>query len=100
MSRRRRIVYPVLTILLLILLAPMFGVIWASGFAARHGCALHEGFANPCVVGGRDYGDTLYGFFVGGWLMLVTLPVGMIVGIALLAMVLRDILRWRRARRG
>lgn len=68
-------------------LTPLFGVVWASWFADRHGCDLHEGFQTPCIVDGQDWGDTLYTAFVAGWLMLVTLPVAALalVGLALLA---------------
>ena len=43
-------------------------------FASSHGCTLHEGFVNPCVVDGTDYGETLYQLGMMGWLMLFTLP--------------------------
>ncbi len=39
-------------------------------------CALDEGGAHRCLILGRDWGDTLYQFLVGGWMMLFTLPLG------------------------
>lgn len=68
-------------VLTVIAWAPAAGVWWAESFAARHGCALHEGFANPCVVNGHDYGETLYSWFVMGWLILLTLPLMLITPI-------------------
>ena len=56
--------------------APMISVIIAGSIASWHGCTLHEGFVNPCVVNGRDIGETLYAMGVMGWFMLVTIPLG------------------------
>lgn len=67
------------TLGLLILLAataPIVSVALAGWIAHRHGCTLHEGFANPCLIGGVDFGETLYTMGVLGWLALVTLPLG------------------------
>lgn len=56
-------------------LSPLISTALAGWIAASHGCTLHEGFANPCVINGTDYGETLYTMGVMGWLMLATLPV-------------------------
>jgi hypothetical protein len=45
-------------------LAPALMAMWT---ASSHGCTLHEGFANPCVVDGKDIGQDLYGSFVSAW---------------------------------
>lgn len=71
MIRRRTLL---LTIVLVICLAPAVSMFWASWFAERHDCILHEGYSNPCIVNGKDWGDTLYTAFVMGWLMMLTLP--------------------------
>ncbi|MBR9651199.1 hypothetical protein [Thalassovita aquimarina] len=73
MIRRRRTL--LISIVLLISLAPAISMFWASWFAERHDCVLHEGYVNPCIVGGKDWGETLYTAFVMGWLMMLTLPV-------------------------
>ena len=95
----RRIAYVVLLLILLICLLPAFGVIWSSNFAAAHGCTLHEGFVNPCIVDGVDYGERLYTAFVMGWYMLLTLPVALPVAVALLIMLAVDVMRWLRRKR-
>jgi hypothetical protein len=51
----------------------------AGSIASANGCELHEGFANPCVIGGVDYGDDLYAMGVAGWLVFMTLPVAAIL---------------------
>ncbi len=92
----RPVVYGVLLAGLLVCLAPLGAVAWSSWFAERHGCTLHEGFLNPCVVGGHDYANTLYSAFVSGWFMLLTLPAGAILLLVLLKMAVVDLYRrWR-----
>lgn len=56
-------------------LSPMISVAIAGYIASSHGCTLHEGFPNPCVINGTDYGETLYTMGVLGWLMLATMPI-------------------------
>ncbi|MCP3971932.1 MAG: hypothetical protein GY717_16735 [Rhodobacteraceae bacterium] len=95
----RRLLYIFLILVLAVCAAPVIMVFWAGWFAERHGCTLHEGFSNPCLVNGQDWGETLYTAFVMGWLMLVTVPVGAIAALALLATVIIDLLRKTRRRR-
>lgn len=69
----------VLSIIALLSLSPLLLALLAGAFAQANGCTLHEGDVNPCVVGGRDYGETLYTMFVLGWFTLLTLPGGVLV---------------------
>lgn len=69
-----------LVVILAIGAAPILSVIVASLIAQANDCVLHEGFANPCMIGGEDWGETLAGMFVAGWFSLLTIPVA---GIAL-----------------
>jgi len=62
--------------------APMISVIIAGTIASWNGCTLHEGFVNPCVINGRDIGETLYAMGVMGWFMLVTIPLGALAFVA------------------
>lgn len=94
----RKQAYGFLLIGLLLCLSPLLAVFWASDFAERHGCDLHEGFVNSCMVDGTDWGETLYTAFVSGWLMLLTLPVAGILAIVLLVSALYDLIRILRAR--
>jgi hypothetical protein len=61
---------------------PLIGLLIALAFGAGLGCAINEGSVTPCIVAGADLGPTLYTLFVGGWLMMVTMPFGL-VGICL-----------------
>lgn len=81
---------------LLVCLAPLASLVVAGSIASHYGCTLHEGFANPCVIGGVDRGQTLYTMAMMGWMMLFTMP----LGAALLALwVIVEVVRFVRARR-
>ena len=71
---------------------PVVCVYFAQSFANAHGCVVNEGFVNPCVVAGHDYGPLLYDFFVMGWLMLLTFPL-MLASIVLWIVILVQALR-------
>ena len=58
---------------------PIASVVIAGAIASWNGCTLHEGFANPCLVYGRDIGGMLYSMGVMGWFMIATIPLGIIV---------------------
>ncbi|WP_246149726.1 hypothetical protein [Tritonibacter litoralis] len=54
-------------------------IILGAGF----NCTIHEGFANPCMVLGRDIGETAYGLGVfAAWGPLFVLPISL--GMAIL----------------
>jgi len=77
-------------------LAPAISVAIAGTIASMHGCELHEGFVNPCVVGGVDVGETLYAMGVMGWFALITLPLGAVgVAAALIFAVVLFVTGWR-----
>lgn len=98
MTRLRLALYLGLVIVVLVGLAPVASVFWASDFAQRHGCDLHEGFAQPCLVEGEDWGETLYLAFVMGWFALLTLPVAAAALLGLLVLALIDLFRFVRQR--
>lgn len=81
---------------LLVCAAPMISVFVAAAIASHYGCTLHEGFVNPCVVAGRDIGQSLYTMGVMGWMMLFTLPIGALVLAAWIG--IEIVARVRRAR--
>jgi hypothetical protein len=77
----------IVTLLVIVLVAasPVISVIIAGGIADANGCALDEGSIHTCMIGGTDWGGTLYALGVMGWFMLATLPLG---GLALVAWLL------------
>lgn len=54
---------------------PLLSLLFAGTMASLAGCELHEGFVNPCLILGADWGGLLYGMGVMGWLFLATGPV-------------------------
>lgn len=82
-ARRRRWLLPAALVVTLLCWSPLLSVLAAGWVAERAGCALHEGFANPCVIGGVDRGPTLYGMFVMGWFGVVTVPFAFFATLAL-----------------
>ena len=85
-----------LALIVLVALLPLISVIVAGAIADANGCVLHEGYANPCVVGGSDLGETLYAMGVMGWFMLATLPLGGIAILVWLGALFVHRLLWRR----
>ena len=65
-------------LIVLVAAAPVISVAIASGVASSLGCDLDEGNIHPCLFQGIDLGGTLYTMFVLGWLMLATLPLGVL----------------------
>jgi hypothetical protein len=78
----RRIILHTLVILFILLVgaAPLISTMIAGTIAEANGCTLHEGFANPCIINGEDWGQDLYTFGVLGWLAIGTIPIA--VGVA------------------
>jgi len=76
----------------LLTFGPLLGVLVASAVAGAFGCRLDEAGSYPCMVAGVDVGGLLSTLFVLGWLMLLTLPLGAVLGVAGLA-------AWLAARR-
>lgn len=79
----RRLIWIAYSALLLFTIAPILSTLLASLIAAIFGATLDEGSAHPCLVGGYDLGPMLYSMLVYGWLMLITVPVGIILILAL-----------------
>ena len=69
-------------LIILFMIGPLVLANIAESVAESNGCALHEGFANACIVGGADRGDLLYSLFVMGWLFFVTVPLGIVLLVA------------------
>jgi hypothetical protein len=63
-------------------MSPFIVTMIAGTIAEANGCTLHEGFVNPCIINGKDYGEDLYTFGMLGWLAIGTIPLA--VGAALI----------------
>ena len=63
-------------IILLWMFGPLIPAIVAGVIAASFDCKLDEGNVHPCIVFGKDIGQTLYRMGVMGWFFLFTFPTG------------------------
>jgi hypothetical protein len=62
--------------ILIFSLYPLLVVEVASYIAQSEGCVLDESNVHPCLIDGIDWGKTLYGMYVQGWLALGTIAWG------------------------
>jgi hypothetical protein len=98
----RRILIHALVIFVILLLgaSPIIGAIIAGSIAEINGCTLHEGFVNPCVINGEDWGQDLYMFGTLGLLAIGTLPIAVgVAAIYLLIVIIIAIIQATRRRR-
>ncbi|EKF19003.1 hypothetical protein [Nitratireductor pacificus] len=97
-SRRRVVILFAVAFVAIVLLAslPIISVLIATLIAGSTDCTLNEGNIHPCVVAGVDLGGMLNTMFVLGWLMLMTIPLG-VAGLAVWTVV--AIIFWIRSRR-
>ena len=58
---------------------PIISIVVAGTIANLNDCRLHEGFVNPCLVGGTDMGQTLYTMSVLGFFAIATIPIGVVL---------------------
>ncbi|MEP6673410.1 MAG: hypothetical protein ABJF10_29955 [Chthoniobacter sp.] len=86
----------VLSLILLVMLAPVGSVVLAGTLANAYGCHVDEGSVHPCVIAGADRGELLYTLGVLGWLMLLTLPAGLLACVVWLIVLLVHRAAWRK----
>ena len=63
-------------VILVFTLLPLISMLIASAIAEANGCQLDEGSMHACMIGGSDWGETLYVMAVAAWLMFFTFPAG------------------------
>jgi hypothetical protein len=98
----RRILIHTLVIFVILLLgaSPVIGAIVAGSIAEINGCTLHEGFVNPCVINGKDWGQDLYMFGTLSFLAIGTIPIALgVAAIYLLIVIIIAIIQATRRRR-
>lgn len=98
----RQVIIHTLVILFILLLgaSPLISALVAGIIAEANGCTLHEGFVNPCIINGEDWGRDLYTFFVLGWFAIATLPLGIgLAAIYLLVVIIVAIVQSARRRK-
>jgi len=93
----RRLIWIAYRALLLFTIAPILSTFLADLIAAIFGATLYERSVHPCLVGGYDLGPLLHSMSGYGWLMLITLPVGIILILALAISLM--VARWLDSKR-
>jgi len=74
---RARTVFIVLLILILLFtLGPALIAVVTQFIAESFGCKVDLNRVIPCVIGGRDYGQTVYDLGFAIWYSYLTLPIG------------------------
>jgi len=81
MTRRAKLTGYAVIILWMFL--PFIPVAIAGAVASHYGARLDEGSAHPCIVHGKDIGETLYTMGMMGWFSLLTFPSGILALIVL-----------------
>lgn len=76
---------------------PLLCVFGSIAVADALGCRVDEGGTYPCMVFGRDIGETLNVMFVMGWFSFFTIPSGVVAGLIFLAVVVVSSIRARKA---
>src|SRR5947199_112269 len=88
--------WTVLALIVLFAFAPIGSVMLCGAIANAYGCKVDEGSTHPCMINGNNYGQLLYTLGVLGWLMLVTLPVGLFAFVFWLLILILHRERWRK----
>jgi hypothetical protein len=90
----------VILFILFLGISPFIVTSIAGAIADANGCTLHEGFVNPCIINGEDWGQDLYTYGMLGWLAIGTIPIALAVAlIYLLVVVIIAIVQSVRRRR-
>ena len=76
--------------------APIGSVMLCAAIACAYGCKVDEGSVHPCIINGHDYGELLYSLGVMGWLMLVTIPGGLVAFVGWLIVLILHRASWRK----
>jgi hypothetical protein len=86
----------VLFVIGLFAFAPIGSVMTCAWIANSHNCKVDEGSVHPCIINGKDYGQLLYTLGVLGWLMLVTIPGGLIAFVIWLIVLILHRASWQK----
>jgi hypothetical protein len=85
-----------LALILIVGLFPVPLLFAMSMIAESNGCTVNEGGIYPCMVNGTDWGTTLAMMGMSGWLLIVTVPAGLVaLGLWLLALIAHLLYRAR-----
>jgi hypothetical protein len=76
MMRARTVFIVLLVLILLFKFGPALVAVISQLIAESFGCQVDLNRVIPCVIGGKDYGQTLYELGFSIWYSYLTLPAG------------------------
>ena len=88
LSTRGKVI--IFIVLLLFTISPILSAMTALAIARWCGSRLDESGAHPCIILGVDAGGLLYEMFVAGWLAMFTIPLGLILIVAIIIQMLSE----------
>ena len=98
---RTRTIFGILLVLIaLVAFGPALVAVGSQQVAEAFGCQVDINRTIPCVIGGKDYGQTFYdlGFLI--WYSYLSLPAGLaLFGVWALAALIAILVSWRRQNR-
>ena len=96
---RPRTIFGILLVLVaFVAFGPALIAVGSQQVAEAFGCQVDLNRAIPCVIGGKDYGQTFYD--LGFWYSYLSLPAGLaLIGVWALAALIAILVRWRRQNR-
>jgi hypothetical protein len=98
--RARTVFIILLVLILLVAFGPALVDVGSQEIAERvFGCQVHLNRANPCVIGGTDYGQTFYDLGFAIWYSYLSLPAGLVLFVLWTVAATIVFLGWLAARR-
>lgn len=80
MNKRGCLIHGIILLMIFVIGAGPWVLTFGSGaVATANDCRLDESSPHPCIINGKDYGDTLYTFGLMGWIGILTCPVALIL---------------------
>jgi hypothetical protein len=97
--RARTIFLVLLLLVLLVAFGPALIAVGSQEIAEAFGCEVNLNYAVPCVIRGKDYGESFYelGFLI--WYSYLSIPAGLVLlGIWAVAALIAVIVHLRKSR--
>ncbi len=96
--RARTVFIILLIVILLIGLGPALLAVGSQEIAEAFGCQVDLNRVIPCVIHGKDYGQTVYDLGFAIWYSYLSIPAGLVLlGVWAVAALIALIVHWRKS---
>jgi hypothetical protein len=96
--RARTVFIVLLIVILLIGLGPALLAVGSQEVAEAFGCQVDLNRVIPCVIHGKDYGQTVYDLGFAIWYSYLSIPAGLVLlGVLAVAALIALIVHWRKS---